>query len=63
MKEKYKELTDEQALLCIANELAEMNRLKRLQLYYGSIESREMEAFDVGKERKHDSMGEIINDE
>jgi len=39
-------------LQCIANELAEKNRLKRLQLYQeSSIETTDMEDLDVGKDR------------
>jgi len=39
-------------LQCIANELAEKNRLKRLQLYSeGKLETTDMEDLDVGKER------------
>ena len=39
-------------LQAIANELAEKNRLKRLQLYAeGKLETTDMEDFDVGKAR------------
>ena len=39
-------------LQAIANELAEKNRLKRLQLYSeGKLETTDMEDLDVGKER------------
>jgi len=39
-------------LQIIANELAEKNRLKRLQLYSeGKLETTDMEEFDVGKDR------------
>ena len=39
-------------LQAIANELAEKNRLKRLQLYAeGKLETTDMEDFDVGKDR------------
>ena len=39
-------------LQAIANELAEKNRLKRLQLYQeSSIETTDMEDLDVGKDR------------
>ena len=39
-------------LQAIANELAEKNRLKRLQLYSeGKLETTDMEDFDVGKDR------------
>ena len=39
-------------LQCIANELAEKNRLKRLQLYSeGKLETTDMEDLDVGKDR------------
>ena len=39
-------------LQCIANELAEKNRLKRLQLYAeGKLETTDMEDLDVGKDR------------
>ena len=35
-----------------ANEMAEKNRLKRLQLYAeGKLETTDMEDFDVGKDR------------
>ena len=56
---KYK-ITEEQLsehdipvmLQAIANELAEKNRLKRLQLYSeGKLETTDMEDFDVGKDR------------
>ena len=39
-------------LQAIANELAEKNRLKRLQLYSeGKLETTDMEDLDVGKDR------------
>ncbi len=39
-------------LQCIANELAEKNRLKRLELYAdGKLETTDMEDLDVGKDR------------
>ena len=39
-------------LQAIANELAEKNRLKRLQLYQeANIETTDMEDLDVGKDR------------
>ena len=39
-------------LQAIANELAEKNRLKRLQLYAeGKLETTDMEDLDVGKDR------------
>ena len=39
-------------LQAIANELAEKNRLKRLQLYSeGKLETTDMEDMDVGKDR------------
>ena len=46
-------MSDEvKVLYCIANEIAEANRLKRLQLYSeGKLETTDMEDFDVGKDR------------
>ena len=39
-------------LQCIANELAEKNRLKRLELYAdGKLETADMDDLDVGKDR------------
>ena len=57
MSQKYKsdlgsESDDTMALYAIANELAEANRLKRLELYAdGKLETSDMDDFDVGKER------------
>jgi len=57
MAQKYKsdlgiESDDTMALYAIANELAEANRLKRLQLYSeGKLETTDMEDLDVGKDR------------
>ena len=57
MSQKYKsdlgsESDDTMALYAIANELAEANRLKRLELYAdGKLETTDMDDFDVGKER------------
>ena len=43
---------DTSALYAIANELAEANRLKRLELYAdGKLETTDMDDLDVGKER------------
>jgi hypothetical protein len=43
---------DVKVLYCIANEIAEANRLKRLELYAdGKLETTDMDDFDVGKER------------
>ena len=57
MSQKYKsdlgsESDDTMALYAIANELAEANRLKRLELYAdGKLETTDMDDLDVGKER------------
>ena len=57
MSQKYKsdlgsESDDTMALYAIANELAEANRIKRLELYAdGKLETTDMDDFDVGKER------------
>jgi len=57
LSQKYKsdlgsESDDTMALYAIANELAEANRLKRLELYAdGKLETTDMDDFDVGKER------------
>ena len=57
MAQKYKPdlgivSDDVKVLYCIANEIAEANRLKRLQLYQeSSIETTDMEDLDVGKDR------------
>ena len=46
------ESDDTMALYAIANELAEANRLKRLELYAnGKLETTDMEDLDVGKDR------------
>ena len=43
---------DTMVLYYIANEIAEANRLKRLELYAdGKLETTDMEDLDVGKER------------
>ena len=57
MAQKYKSdlgsaSDDTMALYAIANELAEANRLKRLQLYSeGKLETTDMEDLEVGKDR------------
>tara|TARA_B100000749_G_C18321979_1_gene421249 strand:+ start:592 stop:798 length:207 start_codon:yes stop_codon:yes gene_type:complete len=57
MAQKYKPdlgiaSEDVKVLYCIANEIAEANRLKRLELYAdGKLETTDMDDFDVGKER------------
>ena len=57
MAQKYKSdlgiaSEDVKVFYCIANEIAEANRLKRLQLYSeGKLETTDMEDFDVGKDR------------
>ena len=57
MAQKYKPdlgiaSDDVKVLYCIANEIAEANRLKRLQLYSeGKLETTDMEDLDVGKDR------------
>jgi len=57
MAQKYKPdlgitSDDIKVLYCIANEIAEANRLKRLELYAdGKLETTDMEDLDVGKDR------------
>ena len=57
MTEKYfinedKETREVVALFCIANELAEKNRLKRLELFADNkLETGDMEEYDIGKKQ------------